>query len=272
MFRRKIYDRMLAWKHGTNGSRALLTEGPRRVGKTTIVESFARREYRSFIMIDFSWVLRSTHDLFNDIGDLNYLFLQLQLIYNRALFERESLIVFDEVQLCPKVRQAIKALVNDGRYDYIETVSRISIRKNTTDILIPSEERRIQMFPLDFEEFLWTQGDSATAPLLSGAFQNLASLGDATNRLLMRKFRLYMLVGGVPQAVDAYISTNSLREVDVTKRDILVLYEEDFYKNRPDGCRLAAIQLDTGRTLEEGIAISGFVSWRTDRRRTSVEN
>ena len=235
VFRRRIYSELLAWKTQSDGSTALLVEGARRVGKSTIVEEFARREYRSYILVDFAMAPSDVRRLFDDVSDLNYLFLQLQLRYQTQLHERESLVIFDEVQLCPRARQAIKALVRDGRYDYVETGSLISIRKNTADILIPSEERRIQMRPMDFEEFRWSCGDESTIPLLRSAFEARSGLGDELNRRLMRDFRLYMLVGGMPQAVDAYLSTNSLRAVDDVKRTIIGLYEEDFYKLSPSG-------------------------------------
>lgn len=230
MFRRKIYDRLVSWKAESNGKTALLVEGARRVGKSTVVEEFAKHEYETYILIDFAEAPKSIHDLFSDVSDLNYLFLQLQLQYSTRLFDRKSLIIFDEVQLCPKARQAIKRLVKDGRYDYVETGSLISIRKNTKDILVPSEERKIQMRPMDYEEFLWACGDSATVPLLRSAFDSKTSLGDQLSRKLMRSFRLYMLVGGMPQAVETYLLTNNLQEVDRVKRDIINLYEEDFYK------------------------------------------
>ena len=213
----------------------MLVEGARRVGKSTVVEEFARREYRSYIFVDFAEASRDIRDLFDDVSDLDYLFLQLQLRYSARLFDRESLIVFDEVQMCPKARQAIKQLVKDGRYDYIETGSLVSIRRNTRGILIPSEEERVQMRPMDFEEFLWARGDDATVPLLQGAFSSRKPLGEKLNRRLMRDFRLYMLVGGMPQAVDALLRTNDLRAVDDVKRVIIDLYEEDFHKISPSG-------------------------------------
>ena len=235
MFKRKMYDVLLDWKSRSQGRTAMLVEGARRVGKSTVVEEFARREYRSYIFVDFAEASRDIRDLFDDVSDLDYLFLQLQLRYSARLFDRESLIVFDEVQMCPKARQAIKRLVKDGRYDYIETGSFVSIRRNTKDILIPSEEERVQMRPMDFEEFLWARGDDATVPLLQGAFSSRKPLGEKLNRRLMRDFRLYMLVGGMPQAVDALIRTNDLRAVDDIKRMIIDLYEEDFHKISPSG-------------------------------------
>lgn len=235
MFKRKIYDELLAWKRQSNGSTALLVEGARRVGKSTVVEEFAKREYRSYIRLDFAEAPLDVRHLFDDVSDLNYLFLQLQLRYQQQLRERESLIIFDEVQLCPLARQAIKALVKDGRYDYVETGSLISIRKNTAGILIPSEEQRVQMRPMDFEEFRWACGDESTIPLLQSVFATGTKLGDELNRKLMRDFRLYMLVGGMPQAVDAYLQANNLRVVDDVKRTIINLYEEDFHKLNPSG-------------------------------------
>lgn len=221
---------MLKWKQERNGATALLIQGARRVGKSTIAEEFARNEYTSYILIDFSKVSKAVADLFDDVSDLNFLFLRLQFIFNVQLHERSSVIVFDEVQLQPKARQAIKHLVKDRRYDYIETGSLISVRSKSRDILIPSEETKINLYPMDFEEFRWALGDDATIPLLRAAFEKKMSLGDAVHRKLMRDFRLYMLVGGMPQAVVAYIETNNFTEVDTVKRDIIALYEEDFGK------------------------------------------
>ena len=230
MFKRKIYSQLLDWKKTSKGKTALLIEGPRRVGKSTIVEEFAKNEYESYILIDFYRASKDIKALFEDLSDLNYIFLQLQLTYQVSLKERNSIIVFDEVQLCPKARQAIKALVKDGRYDYIETGSLISIHKNVKDILIPSEERKISMFPMDYEEFRWALGDETTVPMLKQIYIEKKSLGQAAHRKIMRDFRLYMLVGGMPQAVESYISSNNFSEVDSIKRDILTLYEEDFRK------------------------------------------
>ena len=229
-FKRKIYDTMLKWKQERNGDTALLIQGARRVGKSTIAEEFARNEYKSYILIDFSKVSKEVSDLFNDISDLNYLFLRLQFIFQVELHERESVIILDEVQLQPLARQAIKHLVKDHRYDYIETGSLISVRYKSKNIIIPSEETKVNMHPMDYEEFRWAMGDSATVPLLRSAFEKKISLGDTTHRKLMRDFRLYMLVGGMPQAVAAYIKTNNFTAVDLVKRDIIALYEEDFGK------------------------------------------
>ena len=240
MFQRKIYSKMLEWKEQSGGKTALLIEGARRIGKSTVVEGFAQKEYQSYVLIDFSRASQETRQLFEDVSDLNYLFLQLQLQYKTDLHTRNSVIIFDEVQLCPKARQAIKALVEDGRYDFIETGSLISIKKNVQDILIPSEERKINMYPMDYEEFLWALGDDTTFSLLKKCFETNQPLGDALNRRQLRQFRLYMLVGGMPQAVAAYIETNSFRKVDEVKRDIISLYENDFAKIDPTG-RLAML-------------------------------
>jgi predicted AAA+ superfamily ATPase len=230
LFKRKMYDKMLRWKTERDGATALLIQGARRIGKSTLVRAFAQREYSSHILIDFSEAPQEVFDLFNDLSDLNYIFFRLQIIYHTQLMDRQSAIVFDEVQLCPKARQAIKHLVHDHRYDYIETGALISVRKNSTDILIPSEETKVDMFPMDYEEFRWAMGDTATIPLLRSAFDKKMPLGDSIHRRLMRDFRLYMLVGGMPQAVAEYLKTNNLSAVDLVKRDIIALYEEDFNK------------------------------------------
>ena len=228
IFKRKIYGQMLEWKNKSEGTSALLLKGARRVGKSTIVEEFAKREYHSYILIDFSNVNEEILELFNHISDLNFFFLRLQWLTNVTLVQRKSVIVFDEVQLCPKARQAIKHLVKDGRYDYIETGSLISIKKNIQNIIIPSEERRITMHPLDFEEFLWAIGKANTFDLIKYSFDNQRPLGDAVNRAILRDFRLYMLIGGMPQAISKYLSTNNFSEVDQIKRDIIELYLDDF--------------------------------------------
>ncbi len=235
MFRRKIYDRLVEWKRESQGKTALLIEGARRIGKSTVAEEFAKNEYKNYILIDFSMASKDVKELFEDVSDLDYLFLRLQLQYGVDLKERESLIIFDEIQLCPLARQAIKSLVKDGRYDYIETGSLISIRRNVKDILIPSEERKINMYPMDYEEFLWALGDSATMTVLRRAFDAGVPLGEQVNRKMLRDFRLYMLVGGMPQVVNEYIETNNFKKVDAIKRDILNLYEDDFKKIDPTG-------------------------------------
>ena len=235
MFKRKIYDKLVEWKNESQGKTALMIEGARRIGKSTVAEEFAKNEYSSYILIDFSAASKAVKDLFDDMSDLNYFFLQLQLLYRVDLVKRNSLIIFDEVQLCPLARQAIKQLVKDNRYDYLETGSLISIKKNVKDILIPSEEQKLSMYPMDYEEFLWAVGDSATIPLIRQRFESKKPVGEQLNRRLMRDFRLYMLVGGMPQAVSEYIETNNFRKVDLVKRTILSLYEEDFRKFDPSG-------------------------------------
>ena len=235
MFKRKIYDKLIEWKNQSEGRTALLIEGARRIGKSTVAEEFAKNEYDSYILIDFSLANQTVKELFDDISDLNYFFIQLQLLFRVDLVERRSLIIFDEVQFCPKARQAIKHLVKDRRYDYLETGSLISIKKNVKDILIPSEEQKIGMYPMDYEEFLWAVGDNTTIPLIRQCFESRRSIGEQLNRRLMRDFRLYMLVGGMPQAVNEYIETNNFRKVDLVKRTILSLYEDDFRKIDPSG-------------------------------------
>ena len=225
---------MLQWKQEEQGQTALLIEGVRRVGKSTLAETFAKREYRSYILIDFNKASKETKSLFDDLSSLDFIFLRLQAQYGVQLYNRQSVIVFDEVQKCPNARQAIKYLVEDGRYDYIETGSLISIHKNTKDITIPSEEERVQLNPLDFEEFRWALGDKALMPLLSEFYERNVPLGPAF-RNTMRNLRLYMLVGGMPQAVAEYIKTNNLSRVDKKKRDILKLYIEDLNKIDPSG-------------------------------------
>ena len=235
IFKRKIYDELLQWKRTDEGRTAVLIQGARRVGKSTIAKEFAENEYETHILVDFAACSVEIRELFNDVSDLNRIFMRLQLEYSVELKERKSVIIFDEVQLAPKARQAIKYLVKDGRYDYMETGSLISIRKTVRDILIPSEEVKLHMFPMDYEEFRWALGDTATIRLLQGCFHGRTSMGDATNRKLMRDFRLYMLVGGMPQAVAAYLETNNLEKVDSVKRSIITLYEDDFNKIDPTG-------------------------------------
>lgn len=226
---------MLQWKQGNNGQTALLIKGARRIGKSTIAEEFARREYESHIIIDFSIADDAVKELFSHLSDLNFFFLRLQSLFNVSLHERQSVIIFDEVQLYPQARQAIKHLVKDGRYDYIETGSLLSIKKNVKGIVIPSEETRICMYPLDFEEFLWAVNKPQTYDLIKYSYQNFKLLGDAVNRELMRYFRLYMLVGGMPQSVNAYLESNNFSAVDAVKRAILELYIDDFRKIDPTG-------------------------------------
>lgn len=232
VFKRKLYDRLLQWKTERNGKTAILVEGARRVGKSTLVEQFARKEYDSYILIDFNKASQRVISLFDDLMDMDFIFLQLQAFYNTILAERRSVIIFDEVQACPRARQAIKYLVADGRYDYIETGSLISIAKNTRNITIPSEEERVAMHPMDYEEFRWALGDTASMPLLRQFFDRRVPLMQA-HRTKMRELRLYALVGGMPQAVNEYLETNNLSRVDLVKRDIIRLYLDDFQKIDP---------------------------------------
>lgn len=237
VFRRKIYNEILEWKEKRSDKYALLIKGARRVGKSTIAEEFAKKEFKSYILIDFAHTSKEIIELFDDTYNLDFFFLQLQQLTGVRLYEKESVIIFDEVQLLPKARQAIKYLVADGRYKYIETGSLLSIKKNTKDILIPSEEHKISMYPMDFEEFLWAIDDEVTTDTIKMLLENKKSAGNALHRNIMRMFRLYMLVGGMPQAVETYIEHNNLQVVDETKREIIDLYEEDFTKI--DGTGLA---------------------------------
>lgn len=226
---------MLRWKADKDGSTALLIKGARRVGKSTIAEEFAKQEYSSYIKVDFGDVPEGVWNAIDNISNRDYFFLQLQFLYNVKLEERKSVIIFDEIQKAPKVREAIKYLVKDRRYDYIETGSLLSIKKNTEGIVIPSEETRVDMFPMDYEEFRWAMGDNATIPLMKDLFDSGKGIGDAVNRKLMQDFRLYMLVGGMPQAVNAYLDTRNLSVVDSVKREIIELYADDFRKIDPTG-------------------------------------
>lgn len=211
-----------------------MIEGARRVGKSTLVEQFAKKEYESYILIDFNEASEEVTALFNNLMNMDYIFLQLQSIYNVVLKKRKSVIIFDEVQNCPRARQAIKYLVKDGRYDYIETGSLISIKKNTKNITIPSEEERVTLYPMDYEEFRWAMGDEATMPLLRTFYDNKLPLNQA-HREAMRNFRLYLLVGGMPQAVEAYLETNNFSMVDLAKRGVIRIYQDDFQKLDPSG-------------------------------------
>ena len=240
MFKRKVYDKLKEWKDTYNGKYACLLEGARRVGKTTIAEEFAKNEYQTYIKIDFSNITDELLDVFKDINKLDLFFLRLQTETGIDLFKRKSVIIFDEIQLYPKARQAIKHLVADGRYDYIETGSLISIKKNVKDILIPSEEYKIQVYPMDYEEFLWaTNGNPG---IYKKILESKLSLGDSTNRTLMKEFRIYMAVGGMPQAIETYIETNNLSAVDKVKRRIIDLYSDDLKKIDSSG-RLGNIYL-----------------------------
>ncbi len=235
IFRRKLYEKMLQWKQERDGKTALLIKGARRVGKSTLAEEFAKREYESYILIDFTEAAQEVRELFEDVSDLDSLLFQLQYQYNTRLIPRKSVIIFDEVQECPLARQAIKKLVKDHRYDYIETGSLISIKKNTKNIRIPSEETRIEMCPMDYEEFRWALGDEVTVGMLQEAYEAKRPLGDGVMRKMLRDFRLYMLVGGMPQVVNEYLDTNNLSSVDRVKREIIELYADDFRKIDPTG-------------------------------------
>lgn len=230
IFKRKLYNRMLAWKNERKGSTALLVKGARRVGKSTLVEQFAKEQYRSYILVDFAHAPKNITDLFEDMYDLDFFFMQLQIRYGITLHQRESVIIFDEVQLQPLARQAIKYLVKDGRYDYIETGSLLTIKKNVQNIVIPSEETRLTLFPLDYEEFRWAMEDDMSCSFIRMNLEKVHPLGDVAHRKLMRDFRLYLLVGGMPQSVNAYIESKNLSKVDTIKREILELYEDDFRK------------------------------------------
>lgn len=235
VFKRKIYDEMLRWKQSSQGKTALLIKGARRVGKSTIAEEFAKREYDSYIAIDFADAKKNVWEAVEHISDRDDFFMRLQFIFGVKLYERRSVIIFDEIQKCPEARQAIKYLVKDGRYDFIETGSLLSIKKNVQNIVIPSEETRLTMYPMDYEEFRWAMGDTVTVPLMGENLKNRRSLGDGVTRKLMHDLRLYMLVGGMPQAVETYLRTNNLTDVDDTKRAILELYNDDFMKIDPTG-------------------------------------
>ena len=237
-FKRKAYGKLLEWKRLYSDKYAVLLEGARRVGKSTIAEAFAKKEYRSYILIDFSKTTSNILECFDDIGNMNIFFLRLQAETGITLYEHESLIIFDEVQLFPRARQAIKHLVHDGRYRYLETGSLISIKKNVKDILIPSEEMKIEVYPMDYEEFCDAVGNNYG--LLQQIYDSGAAIGQATNRKLMKDLRIYMAVGGMPQAVEAYINGKNFSEVDMVKRQIISLYEEDFKKIDASG-RISAL-------------------------------
>ena len=229
--KRKIYEKLIAWKK-ENGKSALLIQGARRVGKSYIAEEFAKREYKSYIIIDFNKVDEQIKDIFiHDLDNLSSFFMKLTAFYGVKLYKRESLIILDEVQLFPRARSAIKYLVADGSYDYIETGSLISIKENVKDILVPSEEDSINMYPMDFEEFLWALGNESMIDLIRENYSKKKPLGQALHRKAMDYFRQYMIVGGMPQAVDAFVKTSDFDEVDKAKRRILKLYRDDIRKH-----------------------------------------
>lgn len=229
MFRRKAYEELLDWKNNYAPRYAALLEGARRVGKSTVAEEFAKVNYRSYIKVDFANITRELLDIFEDIADHRLFFLRLQTVTGVTLYPRESVIIFDEIQRQPLVRQAIKYLVADGTYDYIETGSLISIKKNVKDIVIPSEEHRIPVYPMDYEEFMWAVGND-TYSVLRDLYKMGSEVGNGTNRKLMKDFRIYMAVGGMPQAVDAYVNGKNFTEIDKIKREIINLYIDDFKK------------------------------------------
>ena len=231
MLKRKIYDKLVNWKKNSKGSTAILIDGARRVGKSYIAKEFAKNEYKSYIIIDFGNVSQDILDLFiYDSYNLNLFFSKLSTFYSTQLYDRESLIIFDEVQQFPKARQLIKYLVEDGRYDYLETGSLIRLKKNVENIIIPSEEEHIEMFPLDFEEFLWALGDEVTFPYIKNCFDKKIEVGQALHRKIMNQFRQYVLVGGMPQSVNEYLKGNNFELSDIAKRRILKLYRDDVSK------------------------------------------
>ncbi len=237
--KRKLYHKLCEWKSDSNGKTALLINGARRVGKSYLCEEFARNEYESYILIDFGNVPNEIIDLFdNESYDLDLFFIKLSAFYQVKLYKRKSIIIFDEVQLLPKARQLIKYLVKDGRYDYIETGSLLSIKMNVEDIIIPSEERHLELHPMDFEEFLWALGDDITIPSLKTFFDSRKPLGNALHRKILNLYRQYILVGGMPQAVLEYSESKDFEKVDKIKKDILNLYRNDvskyagIYKNK----------------------------------------
>ncbi len=233
MLKRKTYDQLCKWKKESNGRTAILINGARRVGKSFIAQEFGKNEYKSCLTIDFSNVSKDVVDVFeNDIMDFNLFFQKLSFLFDTKLYQRDSLIIFDEVQQFPKARQLIKHLVADGRYDYLETGSLIRLKKNVQDIVIPSEEEQLDMFPLDFEEFLWALGNDATIPILQQFFEERRPLG-AVHRHLLTLFRQYVLVGGMPQSVLAYIKNADFAASDAAKRKILQLYRADIAKFAP---------------------------------------
>lgn len=252
LFRRKIYDKLLAWKKMAAGSSAVLLEGARRIGKSTVVEAFAKQEYDDYLLLDFARENQDIRRNFQEnIGHLDTFFRNLFLLKGKSLRGKRCAIIFDEVQLFPEARQAIKYLVADGRYDYLETGSLISIRRSTKNILIPSEEYRLKMYPMDFEEYLWASGDEITGDAIRDAFHTGKPLSDAVHRKIMQNFRTYMAVGGMPQAVEALVSGKDFQQIDFVKRNILDLYEEDLAKYDDDFHEKASVVF---RTIPEQLS------------------
>ncbi len=246
VFRRKVYDKLLEWKELSAGTSAVLLEGARRIGKSTVVEEFAKREYDDYMILDFAKEKKEIRNNFlENMDDLDTFFRNLFLLKGRSLKGKRCVFIFDEVQLFPIARQAIKYLVADGRYEYIETGSIISIRKNVQDILIPSEEYRIKMYPMDFEEYLWALEDNITYDVMKRAFEKRKPLGDVIHRKVMKTFRTYMVVGGMPQAVEAYVAGKNFAQIDFVKRNILKLYEEDLAKYDKENREKASVVFKT---------------------------
>lgn len=229
MFKRKVFEELTDWKNNYTPKYAALLEGARRVGKSTVAEEFAKANYKSYIKVDFANITQELLDVFKDVTNHKMFFLRLQAVTGVTLYPRESVIIFDEIQCQPLVRQAIKYLVADGTYDYIETGSLISIKKNVKDIVIPSEEHKIPVYPMDYEEFMWAI-ENDTYPMLRELYEMGSEVGDGTNRKLMRDFRIYMAVGGMPQAVEAFVEGKNFSEIDRVKREIINLYIDDFKK------------------------------------------
>lgn len=229
-FKRKFYDEMLDWKNTSAGSSALMIDGARRIGKSTIAETFAKNEYDDYLIIDFVTASKEIKENFDNIGKLDTFFRNLFIFTEKELKSNNSVIIFDEVQKFPKAREAIKYLVKDGRYHYIETGSLISIKKKSQEIVIPSEEDKRKMYPMDFEEFLWATGDTVTAPFIRECYEKRIPVGDKIHRKIMTTFRTYFAVGGMPQAVSAFVEGKTYKQIDAVKRNILSLYEEDLKK------------------------------------------
>ncbi|KIR01499.1 hypothetical protein P261_00313 [Lachnospiraceae bacterium TWA4] len=246
IFKRKIYNKFLEWKKLSKGKSALFVEGARRIGKSTIVEEFVKNEYDDYLILDFATEsIDVQRNFIENLGNMDNFFRNLFLLKGKILKGERCAIIFDEVQLFPQARQAIKYLVKDGRYDYIETGSLISIRKNVKNILIPSEEYKIKMYPMDFEEYLWTLGDTITIPVIREAFEKRKALGDTIHRKIMKDFRTYLAIGGMPQAIEAYVDGQNFEQIDFIKRTILDLYEEDLKKYDEENKEKASVVYKT---------------------------
>ena len=271
-FKRKIYNKLVEWKENSDGKTALLIEGARRIGKSTIAEQFALNEYDEYILIDFNIAPDEIKNLFiHERSDIDLILQKLQSYYGKVLPLRKSLIIFDEVQFCPEARSLIKYLVADGRYDYLETGSLISIKKNVQNIIIPSEEKKISMYPLDFEEFLWALGDTKTMPYLKQCFDNKTKVDIAHNRI-MKDFRTYVLVGGMPQAILEYVKTKSFDKVDDKKRDILSLYHDDINKYGDNSKKLVMMYDNIPGQLSNGSKKYKLASIDKSARNQNYEN